>query len=63
MAGNLPPGVTDYDVDRAACGGLDPDHRYLFRCEKCGWEVREKAGDLLPYCLYCGGENFEVVEE
>lgn len=59
----LPPGVSHYDIDRAECGGLDPYQTYIFRCQSCEWEIREKPDNLPPTCPECGHEFFEAMED
>ena len=42
MSGNLPPGVTDADIDRAAPGYDEPPCRW--RLDERGWEFCERCG-------------------
>lgn len=52
MTGNLPSGVTDADIDRAAPGGTD-------EYPPCKWV---EDGEVGTYCSYCGAVLDEECE-
>ena len=61
MSGNLPPGVSDADVERAANGSCPEDGSILdgSRCPRCGWfdpDVCPKHGEKADDCA-CGCED------